>query len=129
MSHCWITSLRFFLGLKSAHTERFFVVSNSEKRSERFYIGEKVSAHEPIFTPIKIGPCALGITHCVPCREVVCTIFMMVFDMTRPGRQVSPTWFKKLIITKIVVEHVKVYQTICHGILLEMFTLFPRPDV
>ena len=55
-----------FLGLKSAHTERFFVVSNSEKRSERFYIGAKVSAHEPIFTPIfclrqKIGPCALGI--------------------------------------------------------------------
>ena len=37
-----------------------------EKSSERFYIGAKVSAHEPIFTPIfclrqKIGPCALGI--------------------------------------------------------------------
>ena len=60
-----MTSLRFFLGLKSAHTGRFFVISNSEKRSERFYIWAKVSAHEPIFTPIfclrqKIGPCALG---------------------------------------------------------------------
>ena len=41
-----------FLGLKSAHTDRFFVVSNSEKRSERFYMGAKVSAYEPIFTPI-----------------------------------------------------------------------------
>ena len=52
--------------LKSAHTDQLFVVSNPEKRSKRFYIGEKVSAHEPIFTPIfglrqKIGPCALGI--------------------------------------------------------------------
>ena len=50
----------------SAHG-RFFVVSSSEKRSERFYIGAKVSAHKPIFTPIfcrrqKIGPCALGIS-------------------------------------------------------------------
>ena len=43
---------RFFLGLKSVHTYRFFVVSNYEIRSERFYIGAKVSAHEPIFTPI-----------------------------------------------------------------------------
>ena len=43
-----------------------FVVSSSEKRSERFYIA-KVSTHEQIFTPIfflrqKIGLCALGIT-------------------------------------------------------------------
>ena len=72
-SHCWMTSLRFFIGLKSAHTDRFFVVSSSEKISERFYIKAKVSAHEPIFTPVfclrlKIGPRALGIrlqrVHC-----------------------------------------------------------------
>ena len=50
-SHCRITSLRFFIGLKSAHTDRFFVVSSSEKKSDRFFIGPKVSAHEPIFTP------------------------------------------------------------------------------
>ena len=76
-----MTSLRFFLGLKSAHTDLFFVVSNSEKRSERFYIGVKVSAHETIFTPIfclrqKIGPCALGIRmlylSCVKIREPHC---------------------------------------------------------
>ena len=36
-----------FLGLKSAH--RLFVVISCEKISERFYIGAKVSAHEPIF--------------------------------------------------------------------------------
>ena len=39
---------RLFLGLKSAHTDRLFVVISSEKISERFLIGEKVSAHEPI---------------------------------------------------------------------------------
>ena len=38
-----------FLGLKSAHTDRLFVVISCEKISERFYIGAKVSAHEPIF--------------------------------------------------------------------------------
>ena len=38
-----------FLGLKSAHTERLFVIISREKISERFYIGAKVSAHEPIF--------------------------------------------------------------------------------
>ena len=37
-----------FLGLKSAHTDRLFVVISSEKISERFLIGAKVSAHEPI---------------------------------------------------------------------------------
>ena len=41
--------IRLFLGLKSAHTDRLFVVISSEKISERFLIGEKVSAHEPIF--------------------------------------------------------------------------------
>ena len=40
---------RIFLGLKSAHTDRLFVVISCEKISERFYIGAKVSAHEPIF--------------------------------------------------------------------------------
>ena len=35
--------------LKSVHTERLFVVISSEKISERFLIGAKVSAHEPIF--------------------------------------------------------------------------------
>ena len=44
-----------------AHTDRFFVISSSEKKSDRFLIGPKVSAHEPIFT--LIGPCALGITN------------------------------------------------------------------
>ena len=38
-----------FLGLKLAHTDRLFVVISCEKISERFYIGAKVSAHEPIF--------------------------------------------------------------------------------
>ena len=33
----------------SAHTNRLFVVISSEKISERFLIGAKVSAHEPIF--------------------------------------------------------------------------------
>ena len=37
-----------FLGLKSAHTDRLFVVISCEKISERSYIGAKVSAHEPI---------------------------------------------------------------------------------
>ena len=36
-----------FSRTESAHTDRFFVVSNSEKRSERFFFGAKVSAHEP----------------------------------------------------------------------------------
>ena len=38
-----------FLGLKSAYTDRLFVVISCEKISERFYIGAKYSAHEPIF--------------------------------------------------------------------------------
>ena len=51
----------------SAHGP-IFVLSSSEKSSERFYIGAKVSAHEPIFTPIfclrqNVGPCALGISQ------------------------------------------------------------------
>ena len=37
-----------FLGLKSAHTDRLFVVISCEKISGRFSIGAKVSAHEPI---------------------------------------------------------------------------------
>ena len=41
--------IRLFLGLKSTHTDRLFVVISSEKISERFLIGEKVSAYEPIF--------------------------------------------------------------------------------
>ena len=41
----------FFFGLKSAHADQLFVVISSEKISERFYIGAKVSAHEPTFTP------------------------------------------------------------------------------
>ena len=46
-----VVKVRFFLGL-SQLTRPIFVVSGSEKRSERFYIGAKISAHEPIFTPI-----------------------------------------------------------------------------
>ena len=38
-----------FLGLKSAHTDRLFVVISCEKKSKRFYIGAKLSAHESIF--------------------------------------------------------------------------------
>ena len=54
----------FYRAEVSAHGP-IFVGSSSEKSSERFYIGAKVSAHEPIFTPIfclrqKIGPFALG---------------------------------------------------------------------
>ena len=41
--------IRLFLGLKSAQTDRLFVVISSEKISERFLIAAKVSAHEPIF--------------------------------------------------------------------------------
>ena len=43
-----------FLGLMSAHTDRLFVVISlpCEKISERFYIGAKVSAHEPIFQSV-----------------------------------------------------------------------------
>ena len=41
--------IRLFLGLKSAHTDRLFVVISCEKISERFCIGAEVSAHEPIF--------------------------------------------------------------------------------
>ena len=37
-----------FLGLKSADTDRLFVVISCEKILELFY-GAKVSAHEPIF--------------------------------------------------------------------------------
>ena len=35
-SHCWITSLRFFIGLKSAHTNRF---------SLRFFVYDKKTVH------------------------------------------------------------------------------------
>ena len=38
-----------FLGMESALTDRLFVVISCEKTSERFYIGAKVSTHEPIF--------------------------------------------------------------------------------
>ena len=47
--------IRLFLGLKSAHTDRLFVVISSEKISERFLIGAKVSAHEPIFNATLVG--------------------------------------------------------------------------
>ena len=32
--------------------DRFFVVSNSEKKSDQFFIGPKVGAHKLIFIPI-----------------------------------------------------------------------------
>ena len=39
-------------------------------------------------TVLLIQFCHLAhIFNCVPCREAVCTIFMMVFGMTRPGRE------------------------------------------
>ena len=44
------SSLRLFLGLKSAHTDRLFILISSEKISERFLIGAKVNAHEQIFS-------------------------------------------------------------------------------
>ena len=40
--------IELFLGLMSAHTDRLVVIS-CEEISERFYIGAKVSVHEPIF--------------------------------------------------------------------------------
>ena len=43
----------------------------------------------------KIGPCALGITHCVPCREAVCTIFMMVFWYDPAGRRTHDLPFER----------------------------------
>ena len=48
--------IRLFLRLKSAHTDRLFVVTliSSEKLSERLLIGAKVSAHEPIFNAILV---------------------------------------------------------------------------
>ena len=54
-SHCWITSLRFFIGLKSVHTDRFFGVNSSEKKSDLFFIGTDFQSN---FS----GPCALGIS-------------------------------------------------------------------
>ena len=63
-SHCWITSLWFFIGLKSAHAEQFFVISSSEKKSDRFFMGLKVSAHKLIFTLI-FCLCALGINYII----------------------------------------------------------------
>ena len=29
------------------------------------------------------------LTHCVPCREAVCTIFIMVFGMTRSAGELT----------------------------------------
>ena len=57
-----------FIGLKSAHTDRFFYRRQIVGRKGQIFIGPKVSAHEPIFAPIfclrwKIGPCALGIRN------------------------------------------------------------------
>ena len=33
--------------------------------------------------------CTPTLTHCVPCREAVCTIFMMVFGMTGPRGELT----------------------------------------
>ena len=37
--------VRFFFGLKSVHTTDFYVASSSEKKSDRYFLGPKVSAH------------------------------------------------------------------------------------
>ena len=42
----------FFIGLKSAYTDRFFIADKSSEENVRFIIGPKVRAHETIFTPI-----------------------------------------------------------------------------
>ena len=76
---------------KSAHMDRYFVVSSSKKRSERFYIGAKASTHEQIFTPIfclgeKIGPCALGIITILSTRShfygkyCICYVYRLLFN-------------------------------------------------
>ena len=86
-SNCWLTSLRFFIGLKSAHMDRYFVVSSSDKRSERFYIGAKVSDHEPIFTPIfcqrekNRSVCAVKLKRCETFLSHVPLNFGMHFSL------------------------------------------------
>ena len=61
-SHCWITSLRFFVGLGAHVPIFFFVVSSPEKKSDRFLLDQK-SGHTNRFLrqKIAIGPCALDI--------------------------------------------------------------------
>ena len=92
-----MTSLQFFIRLKSAHTDRFFVVSSSEKRSEQFYIGAKVSTHEPIFTPIfclreKIGQCALGIIVLWP-KQARSFCWMILLWLLIGLKLVHSIWF------------------------------------
>ena len=61
----WEARIGLFLGLMSAHTDRLFVVISlpCEKISERFYIGAKVSAHEPIFQSVATTHETCGTTH------------------------------------------------------------------
>ena len=47
------------------------------------------STHYPAFKTIGLHSLTPTLTHCVPCREAVCTIFMMVFGMTRPGGELT----------------------------------------
>ena len=42
------------------------------------------STHYPVFKTVRLHCQTPTRTHCVPCREAVCTIFMMVFGMTQP---------------------------------------------
>ena len=47
------------------------------------------STHYPAFHTVGLHYQTPTLTHCVPCREAVCTIFMMVFGMTRPGGELT----------------------------------------
>ena len=44
------------------------------------------STHYPAFWTVGLH---CQTPHCVPCREAVCTIFMMFFGMTRPGGELT----------------------------------------
>ena len=47
------------------------------------------STHYPAFYTVGLHCQTPTLTHACLCREAVCTIFMMVFGMTRPGRETT----------------------------------------
>ena len=54
------------------------------------------STHYPAFQTVGLHCQTPTLTHCVPCREAVCTIFMMVFGMTRPGGELMTYRVRKI---------------------------------
>ena len=74
---------------KSGTGIRYPTLTNDPRRSFKCMSPIDSSTHYPAFYTVGLHCQTSTLTHACLCREAVCTIFMMVFGMTRPGGELT----------------------------------------